>query len=77
LGAYLRLCGGDRIQRRLEVAHFALSNSIRRGMHGYLKTLSNELAPDGITANIVAAGRLTTARMSQIFPKTECHASSS
>lgn len=48
--------------------HIALSNAVRPGMHGYLKTLANELAPKAITVNLVAAGRLDTSRMAQIFP---------
>jgi 3-oxoacyl-[acyl-carrier protein] reductase len=46
----------------------ALSNAVRPGVHGYLKTLSNELAPDGITVNVLAPGRLLTPRTHDIFP---------
>ncbi len=63
-----RILAVSSIGIREPTPNIALSNSIRPGMHGYLKTLSNELAPEGITVNILAAGRLATARMSQIFP---------
>ena len=63
-----RILAASSIGIREPTPNIALSNSIRPGMHGYLKTLSNELAPEGITVNILAAGRLATARMSQIFP---------
>lgn len=46
----------------------ALSNAVRPGVHGYLKTLSNELASDGITVNVLAPGRIETARTHHIYP---------
>jgi 3-oxoacyl-[acyl-carrier protein] reductase len=46
----------------------ALSNAIRPGVVGYLKTLSNELAADGVTVNCVAPGRILTSRFEQIYP---------
>ncbi len=46
----------------------AASNSVRSGIHGYLKTLATELAPDGITVNILAPGRIITARRDEVFP---------
>src|SRR5262245_14482007 len=35
-----------------------LSNAIRPGLVGWLKTLSRELGPKGITVNVVSAGRI-------------------
>jgi 3-oxoacyl-[acyl-carrier protein] reductase len=45
----------------------ALSNAVRPGVWGYLKTLSRELGADGITVNLVAPGRIATARLTELF----------
>jgi 3-oxoacyl-[acyl-carrier protein] reductase len=37
-------------------------------VHGYLKTLADELGPRGITVNCVAPGRIATARLEQLYP---------
>jgi 3-oxoacyl-[acyl-carrier protein] reductase len=44
-----------------------LSNAVRPGLWGYLKTLSRELGRDGITVNLVAPGRIATARLSELY----------
>jgi len=49
-------------------AHLALSNTLRPGVHGFLKTLSREVGPKGITVNCVAPGRIATARLDQLYP---------
>ena len=49
------------------VANLALSNAVRPGVWGYLKTLADEVAPDGITVNAVAPGRIFTARTRALF----------
>jgi 3-oxoacyl-[acyl-carrier protein] reductase len=49
-------------------AHLALSNSIRPGVTGWLKTLARELGPQGITVNCVAPGRIATARLDELYP---------
>jgi 3-oxoacyl-[acyl-carrier protein] reductase len=41
--------------------HLALSNTFRPGVHGWLKTLSREVGPKGITVNCVAPGFMTSA----------------
>ncbi len=41
----------------------ALSNSHRPGLVGFLKTLSREVAADGVTVNDVATGRFATDRL--------------
>jgi 3-oxoacyl-[acyl-carrier protein] reductase len=46
----------------------ALSNGIRPGLAGYLKSLASDLAPAGITVNCIAPGRILTDRMRQLFP---------
>ena len=50
-------------------AHLALSNMLRPAVHGYVKTLADELGPKGITANCVAPGRIATARLDQLYPE--------
>jgi 3-oxoacyl-[acyl-carrier protein] reductase len=48
--------------------HLALSNTIRPGLIGWLKTLSREVGPRGITVNCVAPGRIATPRLEQLYP---------
>jgi 3-oxoacyl-[acyl-carrier protein] reductase len=50
------------------IANIALSNGIRPGLVGYLKSLSGDLAPAGITVNCIAPGRIRTDRMAQLHP---------
>ena len=47
--------------------YLALSNTIRPGLVGFLKTLSRELGPVGITVNCVAPGRIDTPRMTELY----------
>jgi 3-oxoacyl-[acyl-carrier protein] reductase len=49
--------------------HLALSNALRPGLVGWLKTLAREVGPKGITVNCVAPGRIDTARLAQIYPE--------
>src|SRR5262245_37782085 len=49
--------------------HLALSNTIRPGVTGYAKTLARELGPQGVTVNCIAAGRIDTARLAQLYPE--------
>ncbi|MGB7236680.1 MAG: SDR family oxidoreductase [Rhodococcus sp. (in: high G+C Gram-positive bacteria)] len=51
-----------------EPTGIALSNAIRPGIVGYLKTLSTELAAEGITVNNLAPGRIHTERFDQVYP---------
>ncbi len=46
----------------------ALSNAIRPGVVGWMKTLAGELGPDGITVNVVAPGRIDTERLREVYP---------
>jgi 3-oxoacyl-[acyl-carrier protein] reductase len=46
----------------------ALSNLLRPGLTGWLKTLSHELGPKGITVNCVAPGRIDTDRLAHLYP---------
>lgn len=44
------------------IANLALSNALRSSLLGWSKTLAAEVAADGVTANIVVPGRISTAR---------------
>jgi len=46
----------------------ALSNAIRPGLVGWLKTVSRELGPSGVTVNAVAPGRIDTERLQEVYP---------
>jgi 3-oxoacyl-[acyl-carrier protein] reductase len=48
--------------------HLALSNMLRPGLTGWLKTLAHELGPQGITVNCVAPGRIDTDRLAHLYP---------
>ena len=48
-------------------AHLALSNAIRPGLVGWLKTLSREVGSSGVTVNCVAPGRIDTPRMTEVY----------
>jgi 3-oxoacyl-[acyl-carrier protein] reductase len=43
-----------------------LSNSLRGVLHGWSKTVSREVAKDGVTVNVLVPGRIATDRISQI-----------
>ena len=49
------------------IANLALSNAVRPGVAGWLKTLSRELGPDGITVNTIAPGRIDTERLQALY----------
>lgn len=46
--------------------NLASSNLGRAALAGYLKTLSNEVASDGVTVNLVLPGRIATDRVAQL-----------
>jgi 3-oxoacyl-[acyl-carrier protein] reductase len=48
---------------REPIPHLTLSNALRMAAVGYFKTLSREVATDGITVNTVATGRFATERL--------------
>lgn len=48
------------------IAGLSVSNTIRSAIVGWNKSLANEIARDGITANILAPGRIQTERVTQI-----------
>jgi 3-oxoacyl-[acyl-carrier protein] reductase len=49
------------------IANLALSNAVRPGVVGWLKTLARELGPDGITVNTIAPGRIDTERLRSLY----------
>jgi 3-oxoacyl-[acyl-carrier protein] reductase len=70
---HLRASGQGRIVSissvsvREPIPGLALSNAIRPGVWGYLKTLSRELGRDAITVNAVAPGSIATARLTDLY----------
>jgi 3-oxoacyl-[acyl-carrier protein] reductase len=48
------------------IPNLAISNAIRPALTGWMKTLSNEIAKEGITVNAIAPGRIETDRLLQI-----------
>lgn len=46
----------------------ALSNAVRPGLAGYLKSLAGDLAPSGVTVNCIAPGRILTDRLRAVYP---------
>jgi 3-oxoacyl-[acyl-carrier protein] reductase len=52
---------------REPIAGLALSNAHRMATVGLFKTLSTEVAGDGITLNTVATGRFATERLAQMY----------
>jgi 3-oxoacyl-[acyl-carrier protein] reductase len=47
--------------------NLALSNAYRAGLAGALKTLSREVAADGVTINVIATGKIETARARAVY----------
>jgi 3-oxoacyl-[acyl-carrier protein] reductase len=46
------------------IPNLGLSNTLRSSLVGWSKTLAAEVAADGVTANIILPGRISTARIS-------------
>ena len=49
------------------VDNLALSNAVRPGLTGWLKSVARELGPSGVTVNAVAPGRIDTARLHEVY----------
>lgn len=45
------------------IPNLAISNTLRASLHAWSKTLSRELSPFGITANVIVPGRIATDRI--------------
>jgi 3-oxoacyl-[acyl-carrier protein] reductase len=52
---------------REPLQNLVLSNAVRPGVVGWLKTLARELGPDGITVNTIAPGRIDTERLREVY----------
>lgn len=48
------------------IPNLGISNAIRPALVGWCKTLSNEVAKDGVTINLVLPGRIQTERVEEI-----------
>src|SRR5207237_1682148 len=48
---------------RAPIDSLALSNALRPGVVGWMKTLAREVAPKGITVNTIAPGQIDTERL--------------
>ncbi len=48
------------------IANLGISNTLRAALHGWSKTLSREVAADGVTANIIVPGRIATDRITYL-----------
>ena len=48
---------------RSPIDNLALSNAVRPGVVGWMKTLAREVGPKGITVNTIAPGRIDTERL--------------
>jgi 3-oxoacyl-[acyl-carrier protein] reductase len=70
---YLRASGRGRVVAiestsvKEPIANLALSNAVRPGVVGWLKTLARELGPAGITVNTIAPGRIDTERLQTLY----------
>jgi len=51
------------------IPNLVLSNSLRMAVAGFVKTLSQEVASDGVTANIIAPGYHATPALGRLFDK--------
>lgn len=54
------------VRQPTQYLNLILSNAIRAAVHGMLKTLSKDLAKDGIRVNAVQPGRIMTERIIQL-----------
>ena len=52
---------------REPLANLVLSNAIRPGVAGWLKTLATELGPEAITVNTILPGRIDTERLRDVY----------
>jgi 3-oxoacyl-[acyl-carrier protein] reductase len=53
---------------REPIENLALSNAVRPGVVGWMKTLAREVGPREITVNMIATGRVDTARVREVYP---------
>jgi 3-oxoacyl-[acyl-carrier protein] reductase len=61
-----RIVAINSISTRQPIANLSISNALRPAVVGYLKTLSNEVAAEGITVNAVLPGYTRTERQDEL-----------
>jgi len=61
-----RIVAVNSISTRQPIPNLAVSNTLRPAVVGYLKTLSNEVAADGVTVNAVLPGYTLTERQHEL-----------
>lgn len=66
---YGRLVYVESVSVKQPIENLVLSNSLRLGVVGFVKTLSEEIAHHGITLNILAPGYHSTPRMENLLQK--------
>lgn len=66
---YGRMLFIESVSVKQPIKNLILSNALRPAVVGFVKTLSQEVAGDGITANILAPGYHSTAAMDRLFVK--------
>lgn len=62
-----RIVAIESVSVREPVVGLALSNAVRPGVVGWLKTLAREVAADGVTVNTIAPGRIDTDRLRALY----------
>jgi 3-oxoacyl-[acyl-carrier protein] reductase len=65
-GKWGRLIAITSISVKQPIDNLLLSNSIRAGVTGLMRTLANEFGPDGITVNCVCPGYTLTERLDEL-----------
>lgn len=58
------------VRQPTQYLNLILSNALRAGVHGMLKTLSKDLAKDGVRVNAIQPGRIATDRIVQLDTDT-------
>ena len=48
------------------IPHLGISNTLRAALVAWSKSLSNEVAADGVTVNVLLPGRIRTARVEEL-----------
>jgi 3-oxoacyl-[acyl-carrier protein] reductase len=49
--------------------NLALSNAVRPGVVGWMKSLAREAGASGVTVNVIAPGQIDTDRIAEIYPE--------